>query len=205
MLFWQGFTMGLAYVAPIGLQNLFLIRMSLAMRFVQVVKLIAVLLFFDILLSAACFYGIGALLDHWAWLQLIILGGGSLLVLYIGQGLLRSSTTVDIEASRERTTWVKLIYTAAVVTWCNPQAILDGTMVLGAFRSTMGTGEGQLFISGVWVASAVWFTVLGLGTFWFRNFITGRLLMWVNRLCGAVIVFYGLKLGVEFVNRLLGN
>ena len=81
MLFWQGFTMGLAYVAPIGLQNLFLIRMSLAMRLVQVVKLIAVLLFFDILLSAACFYGIGALLDHWAWLQLIILGGGSLLVL----------------------------------------------------------------------------------------------------------------------------
>ena len=82
---------------------------------------------------------------------------------------------------------------------------LDGTTVLGAFRSTMGTGEGQLFISGVWAASAVWFTVLGIGTFLFRNFITGRLLMWVNRLCGAVIVFYGLKLGVEFVNRLLGQ
>ena len=29
--------------------------------------------------------------------------------------------------------WAKVVTTACVVTWFNPQAIIDGTMMLGAF------------------------------------------------------------------------
>jgi L-lysine exporter family protein LysE/ArgO len=45
-----------------------------------------------------------------------------------------------------------------VVTWFNPQAIIDGTMMLGAFRATLSGTEGYLFICGVATASLLWFT-----------------------------------------------
>ncbi|MDR1378327.1 MAG: hypothetical protein LBJ36_04680 [Synergistaceae bacterium] len=42
---------------------------------------------------------------------------------------------------------------ACVVTWLNPQAIIDGTMLLGAFRATLPSDKGWHFTIGVMFAS----------------------------------------------------
>ena len=61
MFFFQGLTMGLAYVAPIGMQNLFVIHSALSHSLRRAVVTALIVLFFDISLSLSCFYGIGSL------------------------------------------------------------------------------------------------------------------------------------------------
>lgn len=58
--FFQGLTMGLAYVAPIGLQNLFVINSALTQSRHRAFLTALIVLFFDISLALARFFGIGA-------------------------------------------------------------------------------------------------------------------------------------------------
>ena len=103
-----------------------------------------------------------------------------------------SSTDVNVPI-------LKVITTACVVTWFNPQAIIDGSMMLGAFRASLPKEEGLKFIAGVTSASCLWFT--GITTFIsvFSSKFTDKILRGINIVCGAVIVFYGLKLFYTFI------
>ena len=88
----------------------------------------------------------------------------------------------------------KMIISAGVVTWCNPQAIIDGTMLLGAVRATLTEAAGYNFLLGVIGASWLWFSVLALAVSVFKNFFSREVLLWLNRICAVVIIFYGGKL-----------
>src|SRR5574344_2002371 len=91
----QGLTMGLAYVAPIGLQNLFVINTALTQPRKRVYATALIVIFFDVTLGLACFFGIGAVMSASPWLEMAILLVGSLIVIWIGQGLIRSKDTLD--------------------------------------------------------------------------------------------------------------
>ena len=82
--FFQGLTMGLAYVAPIGLQNLFVINSALTNTRRRALLTAWIVIFFDVTLAFACFFGIGAVMERYQWLQMVILCVGSLIVIYIG-------------------------------------------------------------------------------------------------------------------------
>ena len=142
----QGLTMGLAYVAPIGLQNLFVINTALTQKRSRVYLTALIVIFFDITLGLACFLGVGALMQALPWLQKVILGIGSLIVIWIGIGLLRSKASMEGGRDVNVPIW-KVISTACVVTWFNPQAIIDGTMMLGALRASLPAGS-DVFLPG---------------------------------------------------------
>lgn len=146
--FLQGLTMGLAYVAPIGLQNLFVINTALSASRPRAFGTAAIVIFFDITLALACFFGIGAIMQRYTWLQMLILLVGSLIVLHIGISLLRTQAA-DLHQTRQPQSWRAVISTACVVTWFNPQAIIDGTMMLGAFHVTLPASQSSPFIAGV--------------------------------------------------------
>ena len=135
----QGLTMGLAYVAPIGLQNLFVINSALTQRRSRVYLTALIVILWDVSLGVSCFLGAGALMQAVPWLQKVILGLGSLIVIWIGIGLLRSRASLEGGKDVNVPVW-KLFTTAFVVTWFNPQAIIDGTMMLGAFRASLPAG-----------------------------------------------------------------
>ena len=59
----QGLTMGLAYVAPIGLQNLFVINSALTQKRSRVYLTALIVIFWDISLGVCCFLGAGALME----------------------------------------------------------------------------------------------------------------------------------------------
>ena len=65
----QGLTMGLAYVAPIGLQNLFVINSALTQKRSQVYITALIVILWDVSLGVACFLGAGALMQAMPWLQ----------------------------------------------------------------------------------------------------------------------------------------
>lgn len=153
--FLEGFLMGFAYIAPIGMENLFLIDTALTQKRRRVWLTVLIVLIFDVSLSLACFFGIGVLMEKSKILEMIVLLVGSIIVAYIGIGLFRQTTSkekqnVDIPI-------LKIITTAFIVTWFNPQAIIDGTMMLGAFKATLSQVDSYTFILGVNIASCVWF------------------------------------------------
>ena len=197
----QGLTMGLAYVAPIGLQNLFVINTALTQKRSRVYLTALIVIFFDISLGLSCFLGAGALMQALPWLQKVILGIGSLIVIWIGIGLLRAKASMEGGRDVNVPIW-KVISTACVVTWFNPQAIIDGTMMLGAFRASLPAGSDLFFICGFASASVLWF--LGISTIisLFSAKFNDKILNIINKVCGAVIIFYGLKLAWSFIKMM---
>lgn len=199
--FLQGLTMGLAYVAPIGLQNLFVINSALTNTRRRALLTALIVIFFDASLALACFFGVGAIMERYQWLQLAILLVGSIIVIFIGIGLLRAKAE-ELDRSGGAMSIRKTISSACVVTWFNPQAIIDGTMMLGAFHVTLPGSQSIPFISGVALASCLWFTGVTLLISIFSDKFNTKVLRAINLVCGVVILFYGGKLLLNFFQML---
>lgn len=199
--YFQGFLMGLAYVAPIGVQNLFVINSAITQKRSKALLIALIVIFFDITLAFACFFGIGLLIDKLEWLKLIILLIGSLIIIYIGQGLLRSKSSLK-ESNETNISLTKIITSACVVTWFNPQAIIDGTMMLGAFRVSLPSDASTYFILGVTSASFTWFMGITIFISLFSHKFNDKILRIINIICGIIIIFYGIKLLLSFYNMI---
>ncbi len=201
--FLQGLTMGIAYDAPIGLANLFVINSALTQSRKKSLLTAIIIIIFDVSLAFACFFGIGAIMKKFEWLQLIILLVGSLIVIYMGINLLRSQTTdISAEATTEMTLF-KTISSAFVVIWFNPQAIIDGSMMLGAFQVTLPSYSHPIFIAGVGIASALWFILLSIIVSKFKDKFNAKVLRIINLVCGIIIILYGGKLFWNFITLLI--
>ena len=72
----QGFSLGFAYVAPIGMQNLFVINSAMSQKLKRAMATALIVIFWDISLGLACFLGVGALMEALPWLKELILGAG---------------------------------------------------------------------------------------------------------------------------------
>ena len=189
----QGLTLGLAYVAPIGMQNLFVINSALTQSWHRAMATAMIVTFWDISLGLACFLGVGAFMEALPWLQEIILGIGGLFILYIGMNLIRAKADLSSDQDLNRPLR-KIALSAFVVTWLNPQALIDGTLMLGAFRATLPIGADSYFIAGFASASFLWFTFLSIAIHLLGSKINNSILTWLNRLCGTIIILYSLKL-----------
>ena len=140
----QGLALGLAYVAPIGMQNLFVINSALTQTRWRALK-------------------VSALADI---KQMLGLG--------------------------------QTVWQACVVTWFNAQAVINGTMLLGAFKATMNHAQSLHFLFGVISASCLWFISLALIVSLAGSLITPRTLNLINKICGTVIIIYDIKLFWHF-------
>lgn len=189
----QGLALGLAYVAPIGMQNLFVINSALTQTRWRALLTALIVIFFDITLAMACFFGIGLIMQKYAAVQMAMLFIGGLVVAYIGWGLLKSkvSALADI---KQMLGLGQTVWQACVVTWFNAQAVIDGTMLLGAFKASMTEAQSLHFLFGVLSASCLWFVTLAMVVSLAGSLVTPRVLGVINKICGAVIAVYGLRL-----------
>ena len=199
----QGLSLGLAYVAPIGMQNLFVINSAMSQKIGRTMATALIVVFWDVSLGLACFLGVGALMEAVPWLQRIILGVGGLLVISIGVGLIRSKADMSGGKDVNQPLW-RIVGSAFIVTWLNPQALIDGTLMLGAFRASLPAGGDPYFITGFASASFLWFNALAIVVHLLGSKINSRVLTWLNRICGVGIVLYGIKLLGSLVQMLLG-
>lgn len=188
----QGLALGLAYVAPIGMQNLFVINSALTQTRLRALVTALIIIFFDVTLALACFFGIGLVMQKYPPVQLGILLLGGLVVVYIGVSLLKSS--VRQIGGAQQMPLVKTVWAACVVTWFNAQAVIDGTMLLGAFKASMTEAQSLHFLFGVLSASCLWFVTLAMVVSLAGSLVTPRVLGVINKICGAVIAVYGLRL-----------
>lgn len=192
----QGLTLGLAYVAPIGMQNLFVINSALTQPRWRALVTALIVIFFDVTLALACFFGIGLVMQKYPPVQLGILLLGGLVVVYIGVSLLKSS--VRQIGGAQQMPLGKTVWAACVVTWFNAQAVIDGTMLLGAFKASMTEAQSLHFLFGVLSASCLWFITLAMVVSLASSLITPRTLNLINKICGTVIIIYDIKLFWHF-------
>lgn len=195
----QGFVLGIAYLAPIGMQNLYVINTAMSGKKLRTYQVAIITTIFDISLALACFYGIGILLDKSHMLKAIVLFIGSLAVIYIGIILLKSkpidNNNVDINKPL-----IQVVTACFAVTWLNPQALIDGSLLLGGLKASLTVEASRLFISGVCLASISWFTGIATIVSIFKNSFNSKVIRRINIICGVVIIYYGLKLGYSFIN-----
>lgn len=111
----QGLTMGLAYVAPIGLQNLFVINTALTQKRSRAFITAFIVIFFDVTLALACFFGIGSIMEKSKLLERGILLVGSFIVIYIGIGLVKAKGSLN-NSTEVNIPLIKVVTTACVVT-----------------------------------------------------------------------------------------
>ena len=133
-LYLQGLIIGLAYVAPIGMQNIFVINSALTQPRKRAALTALIITACDVGLAFFCYFGLGAIVERFAWLQMTVLSIGGLIVMWIALGLLREKPTMD-HSEDMSIPLPKLAWKSFVVTWMNPQALIDGTMLFGSFRA----------------------------------------------------------------------
>jgi len=193
----QGLIFGIAYVAPIGTQNLYLINTAMRESKFKTYQVALITIFFDISLAISCFFGIGFLVQKFSVLKGIILLFGSIVVVYIGIGLIRSTSQTSGGETVD-SSLIKTIGSCFAVTWLNPQAIIDGSLLLGGFRTSLPSEMAIYFILGVCLASLLWFNVLATFVSTFQNKFN-KMIKWINIICGMILIFYGFKLGYSFI------
>jgi len=161
-------------------------------------------IFFDISLALSCFLGVGALMERFNLLKMLILLLGSIAVIYIGVGLVKqvpqvqSEDNVDVDKSL-----IKIIWTCFAVTWLNPQAIIDGSLLLGGIRASLPVEMSSYFILGVCLASFIWFNILATIISLLKSKFNVKAIRIINLVCGVIIIFYGLKLVYSFVKLII--
>lgn len=193
----QGLLFGLAYVAPIGTQNLYVINTAVQKSRLQSIKVALITVLYDISLALACFFGVGLLLEKYSVLKGAVLLLGSAAVIWIGVSLIRSAPEMK-EGKAADGSLLRTAATCFAVTWLNPQAIIDGSLLIGGFRASLPEGMSKFFIIGVCAASLLWFTSLAAFVSRFK-YSFARAIKLINAVCGTVLIFYGVKLGYSFV------
>ena len=98
---------------------------------------------------------------------------------------------------------IKIIWACFAVTWLNPQAIIDGSLLLGGMRATLPVDMGVYFIIGVCAASFIWFTSLATIVSIFKGKFNIVVIRIINVVCGVIIILYGFKLAYSFVKLII--
>lgn len=194
----QGLVLGFGYVAPIGMQNLYVINSALREERLKAYRVAFTTIFFDISLALACFFGIGLLLDKVPFLKNAMIIVGSIVVIYIGYSIIKSSPDITKEVKLEKN-YFRIVRDTFTVTWLNPQAIIDGSLLLGGYNAYVPEEYKIYFILGFCLASFLWFSSLTTVVSLFKTRIDNKLIKWINIICGAIIVFFGIKLAISLI------
>jgi L-lysine exporter family protein LysE/ArgO len=161
-IFVTGFFSCLALLFGIGPQNAFILRQGLAGSRVGIVALIFVL--GDVLLISLGVFGVGATVSENAMLMKSLTIGGSLLLIALALSFvhqaMRSAVPAPDSASQE-STLLRVAGTAAALSFLNPYAIMDTTIILGAAGAALPPDLRFVFAAGAIAASILWFPALG--------------------------------------------
>ena len=118
---------------------------------------------------------------------------GGAFMIWLGLSLIVRK--VDAIHRPETTISASVLRTAFVLTWLNPHALVDGSILLGGFQTTLSQDDIIFFNAGMSLASVSWFLALTAIVNRFRDALSPSIMGRINWVCGAVLVIFGIKLG----------
>lgn len=177
----SGLGLCLGLIISIGAQNAVVLRQGLRREHIGIVVLVCVVS--DAILQTVGVAGIATVVTAHPWLEtaarwagaIFIVGfaivsarrawrgGGSLEVAADEEQTDASSARAVLTRTRSRTTTrTATLVTILAVTWLNPHAIVETTVVLGSVAATHGDAR-CFFLAGGIAASTLWFVLFGYG------------------------------------------
>ena len=165
--FAAGLGIGASLIIAIGAQNAFVLRQGLRREHVTAVVVVCVLC--DWVLIAAGALGFGSLVHAFPLVTALAAWGGALFLLGYGALSFRSATRPETlraddggSAAGPVTTGAAVVATLAV-SLLNPHVYLDTVVLLGSVAAQYEGALRAWFTAGAWLASLVWFSMLGFG------------------------------------------
>lgn len=158
-----GLALGLALIAAIGPQNIFVLRQGLCGDHVP--SVLAICVGSDVIMIGAITSAGRMVSDLPATALTILRWGGVLYLTVFALSAARRAlrpTTLEV-ASAGRTRRGAVVRTTLALTWLNPHTYVDLVLVVGPLTAAHGQHR-WAFASGVLIASTLWFAALGLGT-----------------------------------------
>jgi L-lysine exporter family protein LysE/ArgO len=192
--FFEGLWLGLAYAMPIGAQNVFVLNAASKGGFTNALRIAAIVSIMDISLAIACFMGVGQVLESWPILTPVMTTVGALFLFYIGWNLLTTNDGPIAHSDKTLLPITSIIKSAFVLTWFNPQALIDGTILFGGVQGTLAKADMTTFILGASFGSAAWFFSISSFVGLLNRPIPKSVFRFVNIGCGIALIAYGVRL-----------
>lgn len=168
-----GFGLCLGLIVSIGAQNAVVLRQGLRREHVGLV--VAVCVVSDAILQVIGVAGVATLVSAHPWLETVARWAGAAFILgfaalsarraWRGGGSLEAGAEDPRPigaATRTRTGRLATLATIVAVTWLNPHALVETTVVLGSVAATYGEERWWFLVGGV-AASTLWFVGFGYG------------------------------------------
>jgi L-lysine exporter family protein LysE/ArgO len=170
--FTAGMVLSLSLIMAIGPQNAHVLRMGLTRQHVWLT--VAICMVSDVVLIGLGVLGLAQLGGLSDKLMGAMVGGGALfLAIYGWQAFQRFLNPMPMPSAMSGTssaqppsmTQRQAVMSALAFTWLNPHAWIDTAVLIGTASLAYGA-QSSVFGMGAAAGSVVWFTVLGVATFW---------------------------------------
>ena len=162
-LLFLGATTTISLVAAIGAQGTFVLRQGITGRHITPIIIFCVLS--DALMIGLGVVGLGALLDAAPWVMEVLRYVGAAFLAWFGYESAKRVFTphaVVVEEGTEDAQSLKAaLLTTAAVTYLNPLAWLDTTILLGSLANTQGDPGRWWYYLGCCCGSVLWFLMIG--------------------------------------------
>lgn len=193
-IFLRGLLIGFSIAAPVGPIGVLCIRRTLTegrlAGFLSGMGAASA----DMLYGAIAAFGLTVvqdlLLGQAVWLRLV----GGIFLLYLGVRTFLSKPA-ERAAQTSRGGLLGAYVSTFFLTVTNPLTILSFLAIFAGLRLGETNGDylsASFMVLGVFLGSAAWWLALSTGVSFLREKFTPALLVWVNRLAGAIIFVFGL-------------
>ena len=201
----KGLVLGFSIAAPVGPIGVLCIRRTLANGFrsglVSGLGAATADAIYGTIAAAGLTLVADFLVRQQLWLGL--LGGGFLV--YLGIKTLRTAPQSEENASGKDSAGGNY-FSTLLLTLSNPMTIFMFAAIFGGMSVQTGTVyrfNAFLLVLGVFTGSALWWLSLSAAVSLLREKVNARLMVWVNRLAGAVITGFGAFVLYKTISGLL--
>jgi len=123
---------------------------------------------------------------------------GGLFLLYLGVKTLLAKPAQDAaEVHGKRGGLIGAYTSTFILTLTNPMTIFAFLGIFAGIGFADVGGDvlsGSVMVLGVFIGSAFWWLLLSGGVMLLRNRFSPRIMLWVNRLSGAIIILFALNI-----------
>lgn len=194
----KGLVIGLSIAAPVGPIGLLCIRRTLAEGPAMGLATGLGAATADALYGAVAGFGLAAVSQALlGWQDALRLVGGAVL-LWLGWATM-NARPAERAAEATGRGLAGAYASTFVLTLANPATILSFLAVFGALGLAGGGGtsggtmdEALALVLGVFVGSGLWWLMLSAGVGTVRRRVTPAVMVWINRVSGAVLIGFGL-------------
>lgn len=193
--FLKGLILGFSIAAPVGPIGILCIRKTL--QFGRLSGLFSGLgaatadMIFGIIAAFGLTVISNVLLAGQFWLRII--GGGFLL--YLGMKTFFSKAAIEKKHNVHHATLLNDFISTFFLTITNPMTILSFLAIFAGIGLPKSQGHfihAGLLVFGVFLGSAIWWFILCEFVTLFRRKIEQKMMIWINRFAGIIIVGFGL-------------